>query len=431
MGASIRPGLVLLAAFSLGAAGALIAPQAASRVAGAATTVSPATRNLAAVREAQSLNGRVSQLTPIRTMEATTPQPAPAANSRATAADVTLARAGVRVIPTLVDRPMINTLQYVPTPRNLESEIRTSLISQSAIRAEIGTTGSLVTLPGVLRQADEAGNVVQFKAFAIAGRPLVYDAASRVYRGTITLGVTNILPGDPVSLAAPVVFQILDADSAEPAETRFESTSPPFKTVQITLSAVRPVQVLSALIPDGGVSISLRLNPMLSIEPGQDAIDGLGLEATPINISLLGVEHPGGRVVTLSTDAGHLEPTRVQLDEQGNASVTLRSGSVGTAHIRATVGADRAETTVRLNFPWVTLLASLLGGLAGGFVRSRGLSKRRALAVAAVWGLIVFVCYAVGIKLLPFTPTVTVGVGVVFVVSALGALLGTGLLKRS
>ena len=246
--------------------------------------------------------------------------------------------------------------------------------------------------------------------------------------------------GSPLSFPArirsrwptPVVFQVLDADSADPAETSFQSTSPPYKIVQVTVSAVRPVQVLSTLIPDGGVNLALRLNPMLTVEAGHGAIDGFGLETTSVNISLLGIERPGGRVVTLRTDAGYLDPTRVQLDEQGNASVTMRSGSAGTARITATTaGVESAQTLVQFNLPWITLLASLFGGLAGGFVRARGRPRGRALAVAAVWGLIVFVCYAVGINLLPFTPSVTIGAALVFAVSALGALFGPALLRRS
>lgn len=423
-----RPGLVLLAALILGYAGTAVSPQPASRV---AVRASPAA---VTPSQARMLEARVSQLTPARTLVAT-PAPRPSATGRVAAhPDIRLTRPDVRVITAPPDQPPpANAIQYVRTSRALDREIEAALVSQPAIREAIGSTGLIAPLPGILRQADANGNEVQLKAFALRGRPLVYDAAQRVYRGTIILGVAEIVAGRPQRpLTTPVVFQILNADSADPTETSFDRTSPPYKEVRLTLSAVRPVQVLSALIPDGGVDIPLQLNPSLAVEVGHGAIDGFGLETTQVNISLIGVNQPAGRVVTLHTDAGYLDPTRVQLDERGNASVTMRSGSVGTARITATTpGVERVQANVDFRFPWLTLAASIFGGLAGGFVRARGRSRGRALAVAAVWGLIVFVCYAVGINLLPFAPSVTIGAALVFAVSALGALFGTALLRRS
>lgn len=443
MGKKSRPGLVLLAALILGSLGTTVSPQPAGRT---AIRASPTKADQARIRALQS---RVSRLPPVRTMVATIPQPAatgtetagPAASANATSAApnvATLAPPAIRVIPTVPNRPPPpSTIQYVRTApaidREITREVTAALVRQPSIRAAIGSTGSIAPLPGLLRQADRAGNVFELKAFASGGRPLVYDAAQRVYRGTIIVGVTGIAPLlEPLQLPTPVVFRVLDADGAEPMETSFSSTDPSVRTVQVTMTAVRPVRVFSTLIPDGGVTIALQVNPTLAIEVGHGAIDGFGLEATQVNISLAGVARPGGRVVTLHTDAGYLDPTRVQLDAQGNASVTIRSGSVGTARITATAAdVGSAETVVRFNFPWITLLASIAGGLAGGFVRSRGRSRWRALAVATVWGLIVFVCYAVGINLLPFAPSVTIGAALVFAVSALGALFGTALLKRS
>lgn len=431
-----RPALLLLAALIIGSVGTMVAPRPASRTAvrGTPTAVDQA--------KARALQARVSQLPAVRTMEAIVPQTGAATADPAAPANPTSGgpnsasrtRPAIRVIRTDPSRPPPpNTIQYVPIRPAIDTEITAALLSQPSIRNAIGSTGSIAPLPGLLRQADSAGNVREFKAFASSGRPLVYDAAQRVYRGTIIVGITGIAgPLEPFQLATPVVFQVLDADSADPMETSFQSTEPSFRTVQVTLSAVRPVRVFSRLIPDGGVTIALRVNPTLAIEAGQGAIDGFGLETTQVNISLSGVAQPGGRVVTLHTDAGYLDPTRVQLDAQGNASVTIRSGSVGQAQITATTAdVGRAQTSVQFNFPWITLLASIVGGLAGGFVRSRGRPRGRALAVAAVWGLIVFVSYAVGINLLPFTPSVTIGAALVFAVSAMGALFGTALLRRS
>jgi hypothetical protein len=334
----------------------------------------------------------------------------------------------VRLLPTAPTRtPPANTIQFVRTSAADDREINAALVSRPSVQRALGGGGVIAPLPGILRQVTETGEVVQLKAIAGRGLPLVYDRARRLFRGTILLGVEDVA-GQQRPLSVPVLFQVLNADSADPMDTSFDHTSPPYKVVSVTLSAVRPVRVLSALIPDGGVDVALQLSPTLEIEAGHGALEGFGLEATQVNISLSGVPRLRGRAVTLHTDAGYVEPTLVRLDDQGNASVMLRSGSPGTAHIRAsTPGIEPADTTVYFRLPWPTVLASLFGGIVGGFVAGR---RKRALAVAVAWGLLGWICYTAGINFSSYTPSVTVGLAVVVAMSFIFAIIGSAILAH-
>ena len=71
----------------------------------------------------------------------------------------------------------------------------------------------------------------------------------------------------------------------------------------------------------------------------------------------------------------------------------------------------------------------MAGGLLGALVSLMTAPQRRSkpwvrLIGAALFGVLVFALYVVGINILPLQPRVTVGAAVVFAISALAAWLG-------
>lgn len=174
----------------------------------------------------------------------------------------------------------------------------------------------------------------------------------------------------------------------------------------------------------------------LSADPANGSIEAWGLAATDINISVTGLDQPAGRAVTLRATSGYLSPTRVRLDDQGNATATLRSDQLGLARIMATSpGLKPAQAEVDFRLPYRTAIASLLGAFLGAMLRlltsARSDSFLRSLLAAILAGILIFACYAIGVNLLPFTPSVTVGLAFVFAVSGVGAYFGNLLLDRT
>lgn len=338
---------------------------------------------------------------------------------------------------TATPRPQAEEVQLVRPDRALEAQIDRALVSQAPLQRVIANGGEVLPLPGVIRQLDESGRVTQLKAYVLAGRSLAYDATRNLFAGSIYVGVSDIAPSPPRSLGTPIRFAVLNAEASEPSAVQIERTSTPIEIAIHLIAAPgggATIRIASDLTPEG-MPVNVPLRPVLSIEPGSTSIEGWGLAVTDLNISVVGLEQPAGRTVFLRSSSGYLTPSRVQLDAQGNAMATIRSDRIGAAHIYATTpGLARTDTAVDFRFPYLTILASLLGGIVGGLVRLLGANQTssllRALGAAVGCGVLVFALYAVGVNVLPVSPSVTVGAVLVFAVSGLGAYIGTRLLDR-
>ena len=389
---------------------------------------------------AKVIENRVSTLPAteiVDTNRAAPPQPAP--DAATTARDPSIA--APEPDNTVPSRPIVARLEYVATPAVLDRQVAQALVGQNAIRKVIGNEGAILPFPGVLRQVEQSGEEIQLKAFGLSGKKLIYDAASKMFTGTIWLGVAEIVAGRPPrALVTPVDFEVLDADFAEPSQIRVERTGAPYKLVKLRLAAALDggtVMVASNLVPEP-IKLELPVSPALLVDAGQSAIEGLGLGTSEINVSLVGVAKPQGRVVTLRTSSGYLGASRLRFDENGMASTSIRSDGLGNAVITASSpGMAAVSADVAYQLPLITFLASIAGGLVGGFIRvgtrppRRKWSAFRLLIVAMLLGLLVFALYAVGVNVLPVKPSVTVGAALVFAVSGLGAFLGPGILKHA
>jgi hypothetical protein len=120
----------------------------------------------------------------------------------------------------------------------------------------------------------------------------------------------------------------------------------------------------------------------------------------------------------------------------GTGATSIRSVSTGKAVITASGPAfTEASAQVEFLFPTRFLAAGILGGLAGGALRlgvpRRGAGRRvlAKLGLSVICGAIVFALYALGANVIGFKLPGRAGELVVFVVAALGALGGVGLLK--
>jgi peptidoglycan/LPS O-acetylase OafA/YrhL len=105
---------------------------------------------------------------------------------------------------------------------------------------------------------------------------------------------------------------------------------------------------------------------------------------------------------------------------------------VGEAKVQA-ISAPLSPASATVDFVWpvATLIASVLGGMAGALVKrmQRGRVRsmralRPVLIVGVLSGIVVVALYAVGVNVLPIQPTATAGEALTFVLAAVGAYLG-------
>jgi hypothetical protein len=180
--------------------------------------------------------------------------------------------------------------------------------------------------------------------------------------------------------------------------------------------------------------------PTLAISVSPERLPGLGLGQAELQIEAQGLTFPGGVALSGSNRPsplrlraaamrGRLTPGELQLDSKGLARATLRSVGLGaeTLRLEGLPFANR-EVALHYHFPWLFLLAALLGGLAGGVAAVRlqrrpGLSARD-LAFGSITGLLAAVAYTSGINLLGIDLGSGTHEALIFTLSALTALVG-------
>lgn len=326
-------------------------------------------------------------------------------------------------------------VQVVKTSAAEDRLLTGAIASNDRLRAALASpASSLITLPGVVRMGEAGAPALQLKPFIFVNQPFQRDATG-LFRGELLIGVAEISDtGESKELPTPLLFQIVGAARSDPARVLVDSTSPPFRTVDVWLNAAQGAMaklLVVSVFNHAGTQVVVPVATELDIDTGSGNIAGLGLEATKVMVSLNNEGDASGRVVTLHVQpSGYLDNSRLVLDAKGTAEAELRSGSVGTAQIRATSpGLAPVTTSVTYTFPLLTIAASILGGLLGAganlFMRpDNSKSATRRLIGGAIYGVLVFAAYAIGINLLPFSPAVSVGAASVFAISGLAAWFG-------
>ena len=208
----------------------------------------------------------------------------------------------------------------------------------------------------------------------------------------------------------------------------------------VRLSAAMPpdefrVRFRSPIDPQGYEVSMSTIRPKLRVDVSPRYIQGLGLELATVSVSAEGLPNPLGRRVSLSADRGSLSASELPLDAQGMAQTQLRSIAIGRATVTARSPAlqEGRNDEIAFRAPWPFALAAAVGGATGAAIRryqgGRGRTVRRRapltdVAVGTLVGLVVAVLYAVGVNLLPITPTATAGEALVFGLAALGGFAG-------
>jgi len=395
-------------------------------------------------QEVTALRARIARL-PAATVDTSGDMTAPEARSAAAAApDVASpAQPGappvlhpqideVRVLPRGL---LFSEVRFVPLGAEDEAKTRTAVVQQVQRQA----VGPIAVFEGAIRTLALDSAELTLKAVALGGSPLRYRPEQRRFEGTLNVGVVD-LGGRRATrqLSEPIVFQVIGAVTAMPEFAKAESTAPPYQTITVVSdSADAPidVQVVSNVTPEG-VKLTLPVQPALFVRVTPPQIQGWGLETADVPVQSRALGPTTNRQVQLSTDGGIIAPTELTLNAAGTGTASIRSVSTGKAVITVSGPAfTEASAQVEFLFPTHFIVAGILGGLAGGALRMgvprRG-AGRRALAklgLAVICGAIVFALYALGANVIGFKLPGRAGELVVFVVAALGALGGVGLLK--
>ena len=346
--------------------------------------------------------------------------------------------------PTL--SPRINAVQELPQTLRL-SEVRfvplnAEVEARSVQQVQRQVTGPVAVFEGAIRTLAIDREELTLKAVVLSGSPLRYLTESRHFEGTLKVGVVALGIQAPRQLSKPILFEVIGSVATKPKFVTVKSTAPPYQTITvISDSADEPVdvQVVSNVTPEG-VKLTIPVQPALFVRVTPSRIQGWGLETADVLVQSRALGPKTNRRVQLSTDGGIVTPTEISLSTEGTGTASIRSVSTGKADITVSGPAFPDAPTpapVEFLFPLHFIAAGILGGLAGGALRlgvpRRGAGRRTLakLGLAVICGAIVFALYALGANVIGFQLPGRAGELVVFVVSALGALGGVGLLKPS
>jgi len=276
----------------------------------------------------------------------------------------------------------------------------------------------------------------------VEGTPLEYTGT--IFRGSVALGLVDTLqPGRTVTLPVPIWFHLsAEAGAVSPADVPIRHTSLPPSTAVVT--AATPGDSLRVLVQP-----ALTLTPiptwlavhrtLLALEPATARIAGFGLGRTELLVSVPAIAGVARHDVVLSARRGAPDPSVVSLAGGETGRSTIRSSGVGRDTITATSGPLRsAPLELVYGWPFLFLAASLLGGIVGSVmdceaIRRRGTpASRRAFVVSGVAaGLFAAVAIVIGLNVTGVDLPETSGEAVVFVVAALGTVLGLRGLRRA
>ena len=297
-------------------------------------------------------------------------------------------------------------------------------------------------LPFLLLVADpRAGRPLALRPY-VEGAALEFTGA--LFRGSVALGLVDTLqPDRAVTLPAPIWFHLsAEAGDVSPPDVPIRHTSFPPSAAIVTAAApgdslrllVQPALTLTPIITWLAVHRTL-----LAVEPATARIPGFGLGHTELHISLPALVGAVRRDVVLSARHGAPDPSVVSLAGGETGRSVIRSSGVGRDTVTASSGPLRsAPLELVYGWPLLFLAAALLGGIVGSVmdceaIRRRGTpASRRAYVVSGLAaGLFAAVAIAIGLNVTGVDLPETSGEAVVFVVAALGTVLGLRGLRRA
>jgi hypothetical protein len=297
-------------------------------------------------------------------------------------------------------------------------------------------SATLLSQEVVVPNASE-GTAVRARAYVRDNSGLMFSGANNDYRGTLIVALASDQPAPAAPrLARPVSLFVLARGAAvEPSPVQVSELETWYPVRLVVPRAVAPYRVAvsaSPNVPGDEVEMAVQ-SPTVALVPDTPRIPGWGLGKVSIAVDASNVTDADGATVLLETNRGQVESGGAKLDPRGKGIAVLRSVGQGVARVQVAEPYVGQPIDIEFAAPWAFLLLAGLGGLAGAFVQQRGRQRwPRALGIGVVTAIIMTVAYAVGldwvVKVTGWTTLANAGEAVVFVLGALGALVGVRVL---
>lgn len=268
-----------------------------------------------------------------------------------------------------------------------------------------------------------------------------YDAEASDFVGSIYILLEDpAAPTQQRTLAEPIVMEVRSSvDVVNPATIRFQHTNIPSQTVIFRDKNPRDSISIRLITPTNneGYEMSLGVEPTLRMETKGRRLQGLGLQAIPVTLTLHGGTLNGDSIeVTLDVSKGSVTPAKVFVSADKSGIAWLRSENTGPATLTASSAYGSVNRKFQFVFPSLFFIAALLGGFLGSLIypiyqrsQSNPVPFGPHIAGGVIAGLIVAGAYSLGFTalidtlfkgLIPVYPTLSEAL--IFVVAALAGM---------
>lgn len=294
---------------------------------------------------------------------------------------------------------------------------------------------NLQVLPELIIESRDSGaRQISYQLYFFPYEPLTYNDTTGKFQSR--MGFFFLRP-DSVQAANPIdpvniIITSSGLKQVSPRSLSIDHLSFPVSDVEVAgdgISDSVEIRVITASRPEGYRSF-LKIKPALDINTNRYSLQGYGIQKVPIEVRLIGSNSGDSLRVDLSASKGTVTPDAVTL--RYNQPQTVYLTSEGTGDILISAKSSSLQSPPRqlhYSFPWYFLIASIIGGLLGGFAkyysgRKKKFSMRPITGgiLAALMGALAY--YALGISLLNFKMNATFNEFAVLALSALFAYFG-------
>jgi len=345
------------------------------------------------------------------------------------------------------DTSVVTNIQLQANKKNIiKYENKIAVLDDSSIQkfretANTTTTNEEIKVIPELHVESDSGQreQVAYRIIFTSLQPLRYNETLKKFSGKLAFLLINE-SGDNNAHIEPVKIEVNsnEVELIKPGSFEINHLSIPSSNVELIADNVNDsasIKVITVSNPSGYITY-LKVKPLLELSSNRSKLQGLGIQQIPFTVSFGGSKSSDSVSVIFSPEKGTVSPNPLKMRYNETATAYLRSEGMGTSLLTATANSIKSNPlTFTYIFPWPFLLATILGGLAGSFIKQNSKSTRKKITskvilVGIVTGFIGAAAYYVlGINLLGLSFSAGFNEIAVFVISALFAYFGINIIK--
>ena len=345
------------------------------------------------------------------------------------------------------DISVVNNIQLPVNKKNIiKYENKIAVLDDASMKkfTEAGNTNTpneeVKVIPELHVEPDSGQTEqVAYRIIFTSLQPLRYNDTLRKFSAKLAFLLMNE-SGDNNAHIEPVKIEVNSDEVSfiNPGSFEINHLSIPSSNVELIADNVNDsasIKVITVSNPSGYITY-LKVKPSLELTSNRDKMQGLGIQQVPLAVSFGGSKSTDSVSVTFIPEKGTVNPNPLKMRYNETATTYLRSEGMGKSLLTATANSIKSNPlSFTYTFPWPFLLATILGGLAGSFIKQNSKSTRKKMTskvilVGIVTGFIGAAAYYVlGINLLGLSFNAGFNEIAVFVISALFAYFGITVIK--